>query len=354
MPYLMNKEHTAAEIELDKAGTLAKCQIINERYCPLPIVAAQKKPAIEKVQQTVLWFRNRMIPNERIGFADANMNALGDIRRKVKHFASLSDQYWVRYSKEKWEEINFRNNKYPDTTQKLLFGDAYDNGDLETPDITTAGISRKTWIQNEDFTSTLIKHKGNASDPIRNITYTITCDGLGMPLTANKKLMIYKSLLCCAEENFVSSEEEYIPMYQVIYYTNAEGGNIYDKVVDALSRLGITGGQQWLDNVRFVDALTGNFGRTLSNIGVIRNIETGNYRTAPVTGNGSAFKKTGRNPLFGESDQLLRRKLGEYSDELIDGIKKQVQEIYMTFPEWSPLEWGELKERAQTITPRIR
>ena len=106
------------------------------------------------------WLSTRRIPEEREGLKKARQWFPGF--ENYKNLFSLSDQYWFRYKKsESWDNLNFFTNKYSQEQGKIFFepwtADIKEACSVQTPDLTTNGVLKKRWVQDDDLTSYLLK-----------------------------------------------------------------------------------------------------------------------------------------------------------------------------------------------------
>ena len=132
-------------------------------------VDGQPRPDSDSV---TAWWRSRGIPATRDGLRTLLMATGIPSGKELLDRSmglSLSDQYWIRpagMDTLRWEDLNFFHNDFDERLGKALFtGDSSRIGDVNTPDVTSAGDLPKRWIIRDDGVRTLIKAGRSGQEP---------------------------------------------------------------------------------------------------------------------------------------------------------------------------------------------
>ena len=278
-------------------------EIKNIDYAPMIVKKAYETAEKDSINQVLSdWFQSRGIPNNRDKL-DILMDRLNIISPSVlldKAFGlSLSDQYWIKPFTEdiKHKDINFFDNDFNDiefteATFTLNVPKISSEITLKTPNNTTDGVLRKTWII-EDKKRYLLKAglKSEVLQPFNEVLASMICEGLGfhhVPYTIDKiKDNIVSKCVC-----FVDPNTELIPAYQILSGTDKE--NAYDYYIKTLVENGIENAKEKVENMFILDYLILNNDRHLNNFGIIRDVNTLKWLdVAPIfdTGNSLSLLK---------------------------------------------------------------
>lgn len=290
---LMNREHEVFEFIYDDYSDefTAVTNIIDPARAPLGLISPQGK----KVSLSALtyWWKHRSIPRSRAGM-ESKLAALGmtdPSRLPFKSLGlSLSDQYWIRPegSDITWQSVNFFSNPFPD----MEVGNWLDQVGLQSPDNTSEGELPKRWIRQNDVSVLLKGGKSTNQEPYNEVV----ASHLYQRLLAPEDYVPYELAQLATGEtvsacrNFLSDEEEYIPAYYVMKAKVKAGGHSdYQHYLECCARLGVDGAEIALAKMITTDDLLGNTDRHLRNFGLIRNVETMEYRPAPLFDTGSCL-----------------------------------------------------------------
>ena len=257
----------------------------------LPI-CLQKDTSIENAN---IWLSKRKIPKNREGLEEATL-LFGNYLQFHNMF-SLSDQYWIKYKKnESWEKGNFFTNQYSNAVGRSFFM-PWTLGKKEVrqqgPDLTTNGVLRKVWMQNDRLESFLVKtgSKKFHQDPISEILSSFMLRQLNIIPFVEYTLYIYGYRTCSRCKGFVTKDTEFIPFKQLYdYQPRKENETPYDHILRACDAFEITGAKEYIDKMILADLVIGNKDRHLGNFGVIRNTNTAKIEGfSPLFDFGSAF-----------------------------------------------------------------
>ena len=251
------------------------------------------------------FFGSRMIDYNRLDFPQI-MSTTGcksafELAFKG-HGLSLSNHYWFRKPNEnlKYEEINFFTNKWDDSFARAVLSKDYEklkNCDLNVPDLFTAGWGIKGWIYDDG--PKLYKlgiHDGN-----EECVGEVLSSRLAARLFAEGECLKYelkqwdKELVSVCSP-IITFDEELIPLSNVL---KSELYSLYrNRTANKLS------GKQFFEQLKnFKEINLTEFFIKISvlrdlcfasdihfgNIGVIRNLKTGELKVAPIYDLGSSF-----------------------------------------------------------------
>ncbi|MCI8424505.1 MAG: DNA-binding protein, partial [Adlercreutzia sp.] len=202
---------------------------------------------------------------------------------------SLSDQYWVKpYDSDlRWEDVNFFQNDFAETEA----GDWLAEVGLDSPDNTSDGVLSKRWIC-EDGKRVLLK--GGTLLEQEPFNEAIAAE-LHRRLLASGEYVPYElrqwnDSYVSACPNFLSSTEELIPAYYINEIRPRDDrANSYRHYVDCCHALGVENIEDALGKMIVCDYLVANTDRHWRNFGLVRDVETLEYRAAPLFDSGSSL-----------------------------------------------------------------
>ena len=320
-----NQVYPIFRCDLEGTKILGIKEIIDEER--LPFLMQDGHTDLKTVNA---WLGSRLMPETRDGIA-----AVRKLCRFENHhnMFSLSDQYWFQYTgREKWEKLNFFTNSYQSETGKLFFAPwTADRKRIkkEGPDITTGGILRKRWVQEETdkgFSSYLIKagSRAGGQSPISEVLASMMMEKIGAVPFVKYSLICESLKICSICENFITRDTEYVPCSHIYFKKKREGKeSILRHIVDMAERYGIERKEsmEFLDGMIAVDSVTHNKDRHLNNFGFIRDVHTGKLISyAPIFDNGSAYMpiKDSASQMFREREEKALKWLAGKADGSID------------------------------------
>lgn len=270
--------------------------IYDHTRSPLNITSPRGTTASLKALET--WWRHRSIPSSRTGI-DAKLRELGLSNPAQIPFESLglslSDQYWIQPEDANicWEDINFFNNPFPEMNLKIADSnwEWLSEVGLESPDNTSDGMLPKRWISINGKTA-LLKGGGLLDqEPYNEVVATALFKRL-LPENGHVSYKLVQtpngSVSQC--ENFLNDDEEYIPAFAVKQLKRKPNHfNEYQHYVDCCASVGIDDASQTLDRMIVCDDILANHDRHWRNFGLIRNVESLEYRIAPLFDSGSSL-----------------------------------------------------------------
>lgn len=299
---LMNGNHAVMEFSFDEQ---------NESFLPREVFDAARAP-IGTVKRTGAgsadglkrWWSHRSIPGARNGL-DTKLAELGLASASLIPFRnlgfSLSDQYWVQPSKEnlKWEDLNYFQNDFGNGADSKWHEWLSEVG-LSSPDNTSEGLLPKKWACRNGRRILL---KGHISWTDQQVYNEVVATALHRRLLENAEFVPYEaehieslgSVSTC--ECFIAPHEEYVPA-SLIFETEGKRKNetVYDALMRQSENLGIAHETASLALSKMIvcDSIIANTDRHLRNFGFIRDIETLEWRFAPLfdSGNSLWYDKT--------------------------------------------------------------
>ena len=308
----MNKEYPLFECEIEGQYIIKLYETIDEKHLPIVL---QDNLTLESVNK---WLETRIIPDTREGMKEARTEFSFE---NYHNMFSLSDQYWFKYvDKEKWEKLNFFTNTYHTETGRIFFEPwTVDLRQLrkENPDLTTGGVCRKRWIQDDTKASKLIK-SGSATcgqSPVAEVLTSMMLKKLQVIPFVEYSLTVDGLQICSICNNFVTKDTEYVPVSQIYFKEKRDKKNetIYAHIVKMAEKYGIPKNKsdEYLQAMIAVDSMIYNTDRHLNNFGFIRNVKTGKLVDyAPLFDSGSAFFDTKENAaMFKKQEQKALDKM---------------------------------------------
>ena len=334
-------------------------KIINPELLPLFL---RKSCTTERFQE---WMKLRSIPENREGFSEMK-KFFGDSWIQNKNYASLSDQYWIRWRDEKWKRVNFFTNTYsPDVGTAFFEPWEMKKKRISTfsPDLTTNGVLKKRWIQMPDKTSRLAKAGSLIAhqEPLSEVLVSVLTEKLGGIKSAGYNLYIEGTTMCSICDNFIDENTELVPMSQFYYDEERPiDESVYDHILKMCDRYEIPGAKEYLDWLILIDNMTGNEDRNLGNIGFIRDVNTLKFiGPAPLYDCGNAYWSTKnindktKSQMFGDIEARITSKMKKKHD--LSFLKKEFayKKIIMDYPEISAVKKENLIEAIGKRNNRI-
>ena len=295
---LMCRTHPVLEFEyFERAGYVLNVgDIFDESRVPIGMyVDGQPKPDGNAATD---WWHSRGIPATRDGLRSvlgAAGIASGSQLLDRSMGLSLSDQYWVRpidADNLRWEDLNFFHNDFDERLgSALFFGESSRIGDVNTPDVTSAGDLPKRWVITDDGTRTLIKAGRTGQEPDNERIAWQVAQLFGID-HIEYRIGRAKGVRVSTCDEMLSDTQELIPGGQIMHIfrdgTNRERRDIW---LEACERLGVSRGaaRDATDDFLFLDFLLRNTDRHYNNFGLIRDVETLEARPAPIFDSGTSL-----------------------------------------------------------------
>ncbi|MBS5111581.1 MAG: type III toxin-antitoxin system ToxN/AbiQ family toxin [Coprobacillus cateniformis] len=299
---LMNKNTKVARIKFDneKQSVLSIIEIYNPEYAPLECFENKIMTSVAITE----WFRGRGIPSWRDGLDDFldNIGIKNKDTLLNKAFGlSLSDQYWMNpiNISMNWEDINFFEHNFNSSDyQDAVFENKVvdlKKVDLYSPNNTSDGMLKKTWIVGSDEKRYMLKgsFKEKGMEPFNEVLASMICKVLNLEHVAySLEILNGKVLSKC--ECFIDKDTELLSAYSILKYNEidmlSENKNVYESYVNILKSMGLENVEENIAKMFILDYIIVNVDRHLGNFGVIRNVDTLKWeKIAPNFDSGQAL-----------------------------------------------------------------
>lgn len=318
MSELCLKEQTVLTLKDVEGVPTDIVRIDNEELLPFSL---KKECTMEKLKD---WLSKRTIPNKREGL-DSVKAEFGDSWMSSKNYASLSDHYWIKKRTETYKKINYFTNIYSRDIGNMFFTPWTVNPkkiNNDSPDLTTSGITTKRWFQNPDKTSYLLKaaSKSTHQDPLSEVLVSVLCEQTGIIDAVKYDLYIEGTTMCSKCDNFITSDTDLVLASNIYFWEPVtEGEKTLDHLLRMCELFDIPNTEDFLKAMIFIDSITGNEDRNLSNIGFIRDINTMKFiGPAPLFDNASAYWETKNVNNFVKS-----KFFGDVESGIFNSLKKK-------------------------------
>ena len=314
---LMNKLTPILDIEIE-AGTIMNIgEVLDENMMPLQLKNDRSLEAVNK------WFTSRRLPDKREGLEEARKLFRGF--EQDRHFFSLSDQYWVKTSKnDKWEELNYFTNPYSLEVGRIFFEPwNVDKAKIlkPSPDRTTNGVLRKRWVLDEKNKSHLIK-TGSIKyhqEPLSEVLASIMLKKLNILEFVEYSLIVDGMRFCSKCPNFITENTEFVPASAVYNMEKRpESVSVYEHLLRMCKNLNIIGAKEYIDKMIVADHIICNNDRHLGNFGFLRSANDGKLMGfAPLFDFGSAYWGTSekvelkKSRLFPNEEKTIFKNAGK-------------------------------------------
>lgn len=289
---LMNRDHEVLAFRFDSATGefLDADEVIDAKRAPLSVMS----PRGTKASKAALsyWWAHRAIPNTRRGI-EAKLMELGiadtyDLPFKSMGL-SLSDQYWIKpYDSEiRWHDVNFFENDFIEAEVDSWMA----NVGLSSPDNTSDGVLPKRWACRNGVRTLLKGGTLLEQEPYNEVIATelfsrLLNEGEYVPYHLEE----WGNTLVSACPNFVEPTEELIPAcYVNDTLPRVSHRDDYRHYVECCASLGVEGIETTLAKMIICDDIMANTDRHWRNFGLIRDVETLEYRPAPLFDTGSSL-----------------------------------------------------------------
>lgn len=290
---LMNRTHEVVRLvydsrrkEFTKIGT-----DVDSAFAPIGL----SSKGIIPLAVFNVWWRGRGIPKTRDGLAKLLDEAGVALPQELvlrNLGLSLSDQYWIRPagSSLRWEDVNFFNNPFERVSLATAeFASETKNAQAK-PDNTSDGNLQKHWICRDGVRLLLKGGTRYGQEPYNEVVAT----ALHKRLLGSQDFVSYTlegegatALSCCAD--FLTDEEEYVPAFYVERHLEQGSATDYEHYLSCCASLGAADAQRALDRMIVCDDIVANHDRHHRNFGLVRNVETGVCRSAPIFDSGSSL-----------------------------------------------------------------
>ena len=338
---LMNKNTEVLVAEYDDAlkGFSEIYEIKNIEYAPYILSKIYLCNQNEDIRVILSeWFKGRGIPAWRDKL-DLLLFRLGIDRPEElldKAFGlSLSDQYWIKPfdSKIKYDDINFFDHDF-DSAQFLeasFSNNAFtvtNEESLKTPNNTTDGMLKKTWVI-EDGKRYLLKggYKNDILQPFNEVLASKICELLGFN-HVKYTIDILNDKIVSKCECLTNKDTEIIPASQIIHGCKKNKNILdYQNYIKILEEHGITDAREKIENMYILDYIILNEDRHLNNFGIIRDVNTLKWLdVCPIFDNGQSLNilNYDENAVIVDGDGRLFYEVKPFDQiiKIVDNIKR--------------------------------
>ena len=347
-------------------GTILEIkEIIKENEHLLPI-CLQYDSSLKAVND---WMGTRKIPDKREGLKRARQTFRGF--ENYYNMFSLSDQYWLQFKKsETWEKLNFFTNSYGKEKGQIFF--LFCLPDIKiavkspSPDLTTNGVLKKCWIQDEEKNSYLLK-AGSVKyhqEPLSEVLASITLRKIDIIPFIEYELVIHGLQFCSKCPNFVTANTEFVPASHIYKKKKRKmDERVFDHFLQMCDEYNIIGAEDYMTKMIAADHILCNSDRHLGNFGFIRDAETGKILGfAPLFDFGRAYwgakpavhdKMENTSRFFSDvEDKCFKKALRYISvEEVVDTLK--LEKMVERYPEIDGKQIEEIKGRIHGINKEL-
>ena len=289
---LMNREHEVLSFRFDAStGEFFDAdEVVDASRAPLSIMSPRGVRASRAELSS--WWGHRSIPRARAGI-EAKLRELGlpetyDLPFKCMGL-SLSDQYWIRpyESNIRWKDINFFENPFHEAEIEEWLADV----GLDSPDNTSDGVLSKRWVCRGVERRLLKGGSALGQEPYNEVIATeLFSRRFDVTDYVPYELEEWNGGIVCSCPDLVRPHEELIPAYYVLKSARSpEHHDDYRRYVDRCISLGVEDVETALSKMIVADYILANHDRHWRNFGLIRDVETLGYRTAPLFDSGTSL-----------------------------------------------------------------
>lgn len=332
--YLMNKNYKVLEIDYNKdLDVISKIyEIIDIHRTPLAFENACADKSKSNLKTINHWFKGRGIPSWRKDLQkllnNLHVQSTDELLNKC-YALSLSDQYWIveKESDLRWEDINFFTNDFEfKGYMEATFSDSSKKApSLNSPNNTTDGMLPKAWVI-EGKKRILVKntYTNSRQEPLNEWFASKICEVLGID-HVSYQVDVQNNKLISKCEDFISSNEELIGAIE-IYELNKQSNSIsdLDHYISILREQGIKNARRKVEEMILLDYLIMNTDRHMKNFGIIRNVDTLEWKMAPIFDNGQSMncehilQDINFTDGYGKLFSNTHKKFSSYLDEIED------------------------------------
>lgn len=294
---LMNRNHPILSFKYNAArNTFVEAGDIQDASrAPLGLISPRGKSVSRSA--LAFWWAHRSIPDYRDGI-DKKLGELGFAEPSQIPFKSLglslSDQYWIKPTfgpDISWSDVNYFENDFEELPDSTDSTDWLAEVGLDSPDNTSEGMLSKRWVCIDGVRTLLKGGTVLGQEPYNEAIAT----ALHTRLLSQGEFVPYRLArmggeVVCASACFVRSDEEFIPAYYVRdVMRKPNHRNDYQHYIECCAALGVEDAELALSKTIVCDDIIANADRHWRNFGLIRNVETLEYRPAPIFDSGNSL-----------------------------------------------------------------
>ena len=337
-----------------------RCEIIEKRSgFDKSTFCVDKEISMEKLNSLLSSFlTSRAIPMTRWDYEEIlkNTGAKNVYELSFKgHGLSLSNHYWYQKEGEslKYEDINFFTNKWDDSFARCVLKGDYEslkNVSLNVPDLVTPGWGVKGWLCKEDGPH--LYKIGIAKDHYEEPVAEVLASRFAKRLFNKNEVVDYQlkeiyGKYASASKVIIGIDEELVPLSDILswrthelYRARNNDHDVTKAFFRELDQCDVPGLKEFFVKISCFRSLCFVNDLHFDNLSVIRNINTGEMRLAPLLDLGSSFgsSERARNMLskankatymivyFIYSDLDPDWDYSWYKPELLDGFENEIKE----------------------------
>lgn len=317
MSDLCYKDEVVLTLHNENGKPVSISKIVNPELLPIPL---KRDCSSEKFFE---WLSKRSMPSSREGLAEVKAKFGESWLNENIHYASLNDHYWLRKRQEKWRSVSYFQVRFPLEIGNMFFSPWEVNTKAihESPDLTTGGVLKKRWrqYQGKNPPSYLLKAGSLAArqEPLNEVLVSVLCEKLKIIDCVRYELATEGMIMCSKCDNFVTVDTDFV-MAKDIYYDEPRTGDesVYAHLLRMCEKFDIPNAEEHIDGILFIDSITGNEDRNLSNIGFIRDAKTMKFiGCAPLFDSGNAYwnsklvTETTKSKMFGDVEKRIYTKM---------------------------------------------
>lgn len=276
---LMHKDIPVAQLTVTTGAQIIAARVLDRSHMPIGTYADDPNLAAAKLR---IWLGTRMIPGERQDKGKLVSIMMGCSVRDAAVKAmcvSLTDSYWLRDEQAPrcaWKDIDYHTNGFSqELASAILTGNPGSVQDLRSPDLTTDGALKKTWVMDGEIPS-LIKFGDfgpnaggkNLLSANEVTAYRIACMmGINHAVYTAVEITGTDEIACITPCFIRSPHEEFVTAQQIAEEYRLDEDHLYDGFAGA-------GMKREIDDMILFDHIIHNTDRHERNFGVIRDPDT--------------------------------------------------------------------------------
>lgn len=293
---LMNATYPVMEFSFDaQSGAFLPRDVFDAARAPIGTVTRTGRGSADGLQR---WWSHRSIPESREGI-DAKLAELGLNDPSLIPFRnlglSLSDQYWIQPTGKNldWQNLNYFQNSFGNKATQ--WDQWLSSVGLSSPDNTSEGVLPKKWVCEGKERILLKGHIPWTDQQVYNeAVATALHERILLPgdFVTYEVRQIGGLGVVSACRCFIKPNEEYVP-YSLISETEGrfQSESVHDTLVRHATNLGIAERIVRMQIAKMIvsDNLLANTDRHLRNFGFVRNVDTLEWRFAPLFDSGNSL-----------------------------------------------------------------
>ena len=301
---LMNKNTEVLVVEYNSDSKFFDkiIEVKNIDYAPYILKTKYGEEDMDSFKRSLSdWFKSRGIPSwrDKLDLLLIRLDIESPEELLDKAFGlSLSDQYWIKpYDSDIcYDDINFFDNDF-DSADFLEATFTNNNfmvtkeASLKTPNNTTDGMLKKTWII-ESSKRYLLKggYRSDIMQPFNEVLASNICKRLGFN-HVEYTIEIINNKIVSKCGCLTTKDTEIISAYQILYGSKKYKSILdYENYIKVLEDNEIEKAREKVENMYILDFLIMNEDRHLNNFGIIRDVNTLKWLdVCPIFDNGQSL-----------------------------------------------------------------